>query len=106
MTGISAGLATAEPLVGELVYHDGHRDFLITKRGTISRDGAKPTHLVQFENELQRVSCLLRDLVYSEMRGVWYLPGRVFPRAVRNDQRASELDPLEIEARFMGTYNG
>ena len=107
IVGISAGSATTEgPKVGELVFHDGHRDFRFMKFGTISRNGARTTHLAQFENEGQRVSCLLRDLVYSEMRGAWYLPGRVFPRAVRKDQRASKFDPLEIEARFMGTYNG
>lgn len=103
VVGISAGSEETEPQprVGHLVYHDGQRDFRLTKFGTISRNGAKTTHLAQFENERFRVSCLTGDLVYSEKRQAWYLRGRVFPREVRKDQRNSKLDPLEVEDHFM-----
>ena len=101
IVGISAGSATIEPRVGDFVYHDGHQDFLLVRFGSISRDGAPVTKLAQFENDDQRVSCLFRDLVYSEKRDAWYLPGRVFPRQSRNDQRDSGCDPLEVEKEFM-----
>lgn len=91
--------------VGDLVYHDGERDFFIIKIGKVWRreSGEYVGKLVQFENVEKKVTCHLDDLVYSEARKAWYLPGRVFPKKVRKDQIESRQDPLEVERLFMNT---
>ena len=100
---ISVESVTVETRVGDLVYHDGERNFFIIKISKAWRreSGEYMGKLVQFENVGARVTCHEADLVYSERRKAWYLPGRVFPIETRKDQRDSGYDPLEIEKSFM-----
>ena len=88
--------------VGDLVFHDGERDYYVIGTGRRGWEENAPT-LVQFENVTKKVTCLLDDLVYSEQREAWYLPGRLLPKEIRKNQRDRGYDPLEIEKELMGT---
>lgn len=97
----------AEPEKGDKVFHDGHEDFIINGTVTIKRsDWPEAIDFAQFENERFRVDCKTRELRWSPTRKAWFLPGRVFPRPVRQEQARQGLDPLEVEAEHMGVPHG
>lgn len=84
------------PAIGDRVFHDGYDDFQVVALAT-----KKGQELATFENHRARVGCAAKDLVYSEAKGAWYLPGRVFTRERRLALRPLVGDVLEFERQSM-----
>lgn len=78
--------------LGDKVFHDGHEDLVIVGIGP---------DITVFENECFRVECGTRELVWGDLKGAWYLPGRLYPREQRQVMRDAGIKVLEYEKKIM-----
>lgn len=86
-----------EPQKGDKVFHDSRSDFVL-----VDMKFHRDILFAKIENENTRVTCNCEELVYSDNKNAWYLPGRVLNKEDRAEMRESGRDPLDFERSYMG----